>query len=87
MKFKNLVPLCLIAMAAVLSLAACSDLAFRVATYPEGATQAPQGPNSVWDYDNNVNPATNIRTSGPYDLEDLYRDKNGFALPGDRQIR
>lgn len=81
------VPLCLIALAAALSLAACSDFAFHVATYPEGATTAPQGPTPVWDYENMVNPAANIRTSGPYDVEDLYRDKNGFPLPGNIQIR
>ncbi len=84
---KNPVSLCLPAFAAMLSLAACSDFAFRVATYPADSLTAPQGPNPTWDYENMVNPASNIRTSGPYDVEDLYRDKNGFPLPGDGQIR
>lgn len=84
---KSRISLYLIVVAATLSLAACSDFAFHVATYPEGSTMAPQVPTPVWDYENMVNPATNIRTSGPYDVEDLYRDKNGFPLPGDGQIR
>jgi hypothetical protein len=44
-------------------------------------------PTTVWDYQHAVNPATNVATTGPYDLEDLYRGQNGFALPGDAQIR
>jgi hypothetical protein len=81
------IPLCLIAFIAALSLPACSDVAFRVATSPKEAAEALQGPSPTWDYENMVNPATNIRTSSPYDLEDLYRDKNGFPLPGNLQIR
>ena len=84
---KGPVSLFLIAFAAALPLTACTDYAFHVATYPEVSLTAPQGPTPTWDYENRVNPATNIRTSSPYDVEDLYRDKNGFALPGSLQIR
>jgi hypothetical protein len=87
MMIKGTVLLSAIAFAAVVCLVACTDFAFHVATYPEDAIGAPQGPTPTWDYENTVNPATNIRTSGPYDIEDLYRDKNGFPLPGARQIR
>ena len=76
-----------IAFATALPLAACGDFAFHVATYPEVALTAPQGPTPTWDYENRVNPASNIGTPSPYDVEDLYRDKNGFALPGSSQIR
>jgi hypothetical protein len=44
-------------------------------------------PTVLWDYQHAVNPATNVRTTGPYDWEDLYRTPNGFPLPGDSQIR
>lgn len=50
------------------------------------ADQAP-APSAVWDYQHAVNPSTNIRTTGPYDQEDLYRNSEGFPLPGDAQIR
>lgn len=76
----------MIALALLLCLAACDDATFRVTASPQ-ATQAVQAPDPTWDYENMINPATNIRTSSPYDFEDLYRDKNGFALPGDAQIR
>lgn len=46
-----------------------------------------QAPASVWDYQNAVNPATNVPTTGPYDWEDFYRDAHGFLLPGDAHIR
>ena len=46
-----------------------------------------QMPTTVWDYQHAINPATNVRTTGPYDWEDLYRGPNGFSLPGDAQIR
>jgi hypothetical protein len=50
------------------------------------ADQTP-APTTVWDYQHAVNPATNVRTTGPYDLEDLYRNSEGFPLPGNAQIR
>ena len=49
--------------------------------------QETAAPTALWDYQHGVNPATNLKTSGPYDWEDLYRTPNGFPLPGDSQIR
>jgi hypothetical protein len=49
--------------------------------------QQSNAPTVLWDYQHAVNPATNVRTTGPYDWEDLYRAPNGFPLPGDSQIR
>ena len=65
-----------------LAFASCLPLFAAVAR----ADQAP-APTAVWDYQHAVNPATNIRTTGPYDWEDLYRNSQGFPLPGDAQIR
>ena len=50
------------------------------------ADQTPVPP-TVLDYQHAVNPGTNIRTTGVYDLEDLYRNSEGFPLPGTAQIR
>jgi hypothetical protein len=66
----------LMAFAASLLLASCTPV--------NDVTAAP-GPS--WDADHRINPATNLRTSGPYDWEDLYRGPDGFLLPGDAQIR
>lgn len=61
----------------------CSLPLFAAAAHADQAST----PTAVWDYQHAVNPATNIRTTGPYDLEDLYRNSKGFPLPGDAQIR
>ena len=87
MLLKRPISLFPIAFAATLSLTACNDFAFHVATYPEGIITALQSPTPVWDYENSINPGANIRIPGPYDIEDLYRDENGFPLPGALQIR
>ena len=87
MGFKPFMSFCVAGSVATLFLAACSDLSFRVAANPEASLTSPQGPNPTWDYENRINPAANLHTSGPYDLEDLYRDAEGFPLPGYWQIR
>ena len=78
----------LAAIGTVFSLSACDSAPgiARVAAYPDKGKQL-QSPSPLWDYQNKINPATNIRTSGPYDWEDLYRGPNGFPLPGAAQIR
>jgi hypothetical protein len=87
MPMESFMSLCFAAGVAMLSLAACSDFAVRVASNPDASLTSPQGPDPTWDYENRINPSTNLRTSGPYDLEDLYRDAEGFPLPGYWQIR
>jgi hypothetical protein len=53
-------------------LSTCGDFPLRVAIYLEDTTGvSSQGLSPVWDYEHMVNSATNIRTSGSYDLEDL----------------
>src|SRR5579872_6388470 len=78
MAMKSFISLCVAACTATLALAACSNLAVRVAANPDASLTSPQGvPDPTWDYENRINPATNLRTAGPYDLEDLYRDPEG----------
>lgn len=76
------------ALAAACILVGCDGLqsGMQIGIYPDFG-KALQHSSPTWDYDNRINPAANIRTSGPYDWEDLYRDPNGFPLPGTAQIR
>ena len=75
-------------LAAVCILVGCDGLpnGTQVGVYPDFGN-ALRHPSPIWDYDYSINPAANIRTSGPYDWEDLYRGPNGFPLPGTAQIR
>ncbi len=66
------------------ALALAFSLPFLVAVAHADESQTP---TSVWDYQHAVNPATNVHTTGPYDWEDLYRNAQGFPLPGDARIR
>ena len=57
-----------------------------LAQMPEGATQAPfqtrRNSAALRDYQQNINPNSNIPTTGIYDQEDRFEDPTGRPLPG-----
>jgi hypothetical protein len=71
----------------VYAIALVLGLASLGASVSAARAQESQTSVPLWDYQHGINPATNVKTTGPYDWEDLYRGPNGFPLPGDSQIR